>query len=143
MRHVSAVRVRAEIRRTAPQTRVEPYPRPVTAPDPALTTALDHLTLQVNPDNVMAVYKVFRDHAETLHRQLQELSNDTTIGLCGLDPVSRDAQVAFGAKVSQLLGIHWAHQRELEVAAEHVKQIALGYGHTEAEITAMMAARQR
>lgn len=134
MRLLTASRVRAEICEPPPQRHRASYPGVVTAPDPALTKALTHLSMQVNPDNVLAVYKAFRDHADALEKELKTLSIQTKIGLCGLDPVSADAAGSFGGKVGQLLELHWAHQRELVVAAEHLRRIALAYGHTEAEI---------
>lgn len=41
---------------------------------------------------------------------------------------------SIGGKIDALLEVHRAHQRELVVAADHLRQIALRYGHTEAEI---------
>lgn len=92
--------------------------------------------MQVNRDNILAVHKVFRDHADELERELRLLSLTAKIGLCGGDPVSAVAAGAgsFGGKVGELLDVHRAHQRELVVAADHLRQIALSYGHTEAEI---------
>lgn len=119
-----------------PGRRAPLYPRRVTAPDPALAKALDDLTLQVNPDNVVSVHKVFRDHARALDDCLTELSQSVRIGLCGLDPISEDAASdrSFGGKVQELLTVHRAHQRELVVSAEHLRRVAANYGFTESEI---------
>lgn len=112
----------------------------MTAPDPALTQALDHLAMQVNPDNVLAVHKVFRDHAGELLDYLMKMRGQAQMGLCGGDPISREAAVAFNHKIAELLKVHWAHQQELVVAADHLRSIALSYGITEEEISRSLVA---
>lgn len=113
----------------------------MTAQDPALTQALDRLTMQVNPDNVLAVHKAFRDHASELFDYLTFVSSETQVGLCGGDPISKDAAMAFGSKISGLLKVHWAHQRELDAAANHLRSIAHSYGITDDEITRSFASK--
>lgn len=98
----------------------------MTAPDPALTRALDHLTMQVDRDNVLAAHKAFRDHADALDAELRTRTLTTRLGLCGGDPVSSmvAGPASVGGKVDALLEVHRAHQRELVAAADHLRRIA-------------------
>jgi len=95
--------------------------------------------LQVDRTNVLAVHRAFREHADSLRTYLREIAVDTTIGLCGGDPVSRDAAQAFGGKIAQLLDAHWKHWHELDAVAVQLLATARNYGHTEDEITRSLA----
>lgn len=96
--------------------------------------------MQVNPDNVLAVHKAFRDHADDLRDYLMSVRGQAQVGRCGSDPVSEDASIAFGGKIAELLKVHWAHQQELEVAADHLRSIAQSYGIAEEQIARSVTA---
>ena len=105
--------------------------------DPAFQQALDKLLLQVDTDNVLAVGHAFQKYADDLRSELVRTRKDAQLGLCGMDPVSLDAvkPSSFGGKIDQLLDVHWKHWEELAAVVDRLRETALSYGHTEAEIS--------
>ncbi|TCK20777.1 hypothetical protein EV378_4740 [Pseudonocardia endophytica] len=91
---------------------------------------------QVNTDNVLAVHRAFRDHANELLTYLQEARGDIGIGLCGLDPVSREVlkPESLAGKAQSLFEAHWRHWEELDAVASRLIDTARTYGRTEDEI---------
>lgn len=104
--------------------------------DPAFQQAMDKLLLQVNADNVLVVHQTFRQHADDLQFELQQITNSIQVGLCGGDPVSADAAKAFNGKLGQLNDVHWQHWEELSAVASLLRATARSYGKSEEEISA-------
>ena len=104
---------------------------------------MDKLLLQVNPDNVLAAHKVFRQHSDDLRLYLAGLAA-TDFRKCGDDPVSADAMAdtSFGGKVSNLIRVHRLHQEELEAVADRLYDTALSYGYTDEDIRKSMSAER-
>ena len=100
--------------------------------------------VQVDRDNVLAVHRAFRDHANELRKCLMDVGFEVQLGLCGGDPVSRDAAGprGFGGKIATLLDVHWKHWKELDAVANELQQTARTYGHTEDDITQSLAAKK-
>lgn len=101
----------------------------------------DDLLTQVNPDNVLEVHAALRAQADELEYVLTEAQYTVQIGRCGGDPVSADAEIAFNAKITDMLAVHWAHQREIAEAAGLLRRTALDYGHTDEEIARAITAQ--
>ena len=95
----------------------------------------DGLLVQVHPDNVLAAHAVLRRQADDLELALTDAQYATQVGRCGGDPISLDAQGAFNAKITDVLDVHWRHQQELDEAADLLHRTALGYGHTENDLS--------
>ncbi|WP_132430112.1 hypothetical protein [Pseudonocardia endophytica] len=112
--------------------------------DPAFRQAMDGLMLQVDRTNVLAVHRAFREHADSLRAYLYEVQVNAAIGLCGGDPVSRDAAgpQSFGGKVGKLIGVHWKHWEELDAVAGELRETARTYGHTDEEIARSLASER-
>ncbi len=100
---------------------------------------MDKLLLQVNADNILGVHQAFRQHADDLQFELQQISNSVQVGLCGGDPTSIDAAKAFNGKIDQLLDAHWQQWEELSTVASLLRATARSYGKTEEEITASLS----
>lgn len=98
--------------------------------------------LQVDQDNVLAVHRVFQDHADNLRLYLRDVGVNCVFGLCGGDPVSRAAasRESFGGKIGKLIDVHWRHWEELEAVAGELRAAARAYGRTEEEITRSLTA---
>lgn len=103
----------------------------------------DGLLTQVDPDNVLAVHAVLRRQADDLASVLRDAQNTTTIGRCGGDPTSADAEVAFNAKITDVFDLHWQHQKEIDEAAALLRKTALLYGHTEDDLARALGAQDR
>lgn len=102
---------------------------------------LDGLTTQVTPENVLAVHAALRTQADELRQILRDAQYSVQIGRCGGDPISADAATAFNAKLTDVLAVHWAHQREIDKAASALRQIARDYGHTDEAIAQAVTAQ--
>lgn len=111
------------------------YARTVTL-SPEQHRSIEGLVAQVNVDNVLQVGALLRKQADDLKAGLVRAGQDLVVQRCGDDPVSRDAQQLFQAKVEQILAVHWAHWREIMAACDALRSSAHGYGHTEAAVVA-------
>ncbi|MDQ4117325.1 MAG: hypothetical protein M3235_10245 [Actinomycetota bacterium] len=104
--------------------------------DPAFQQAMDKLMLQVDADNVLAVGRVFRVHADDLKLELKKIERQTTLGLCGMDPVSTEVlkDASIGGKLRELVAVHWRHWEELSAVAAALEDCARSYGFNEDHI---------
>lgn len=99
----------------------------------------DALRLQVDPDNVMAVMRVLVTESDRLLDTVRRARlRGPWVGQCGSDPVSRDAASAFNQRIDQLVEQCRRYAEELGEAGHSLAGIAKDYGHTEAEIQAVL-----
>lgn len=99
--------------------------------------AINNVRLQVNPDNILKVRKVFLDEAARIREFLQSLQSDGQyVGLCGGDPLSIEAARAFNRRIDRELRQARRYGEQLEAAGRSLEKIARDYGYTEAQIRA-------
>ena len=91
-------------------------------------TASDTLMTQIDQDNVLAAYRVFREQAENMQITITEAAWMNDIPRCGEDVISRDAKAVFQPKIDEILHVHAAHQKEVHEAAERLREAAVQYG---------------
>jgi hypothetical protein len=107
-------------------------------------SASDSLMAQVHVDNVLAVHALLTAQAESMSRALRGANQLRAVPRCADDVVSVDAQKLFQAKIDQILDIHQAHLDEVVEAAERLREAALQYRYTDADIAGALApARER
>ena len=81
----------------------------MTAPEvgahrPQLDAAVGALALQVNRETVLAARAALLAEADRLDTALRDKHSDLTgVGLCGGDPVSPEAALAFNERISALV----------------------------------------
>ena len=106
-------------------------------PDGSTRAAVDHVALQVTPDNVLRARAALLRDAERINDHLRTIRGEGwhMIGLCGGDPISEQAQVAFARKI-QDHAIQPAKQyvAELLSGAEQLARVARSYGIAEQRI---------
>ncbi len=92
--------------------------------------------MNVNRDNVLQARAVILTEAEDLMRYMQdEFLNSEPIGLCGGDPISRDAKRLFTAKIQDnVLAPTQQYIQRLQELAEELAGTARSYGLTEQQI---------
>lgn len=93
--------------------------------------------MNVNRDNVLQARAVILAEAEDLMRFLQDKfgPDRLLIGLCGGDPISRDAQRLFTGKIQDnVLAPTQQYIARLQDIAEQLAATARSYGFTEAQI---------
>lgn len=107
--------------------------------------AIEHLVMQVTPDNVLAAHRAFQNHADELGDYLKRARRNMNFGPCGGDPVSADTMKSnsFAGKIDQLMKVHQDQQEELEAAANRLAEVARSYGYTDDDIARAMNAKQR
>jgi hypothetical protein len=100
--------------------------------------ALDSVAMQVTPENVLQARAALLTNAEKINDYLRSADRAgwQLIGLCGGDPISRQAQVAFSHRIQQH-AIQPAEQyvAELLKGAEQLAEVARSFGVTEQRIT--------
>ena len=101
---------------------------------PEQQRSIDGLVAQVNVDNVLQVARLLRRQADDIERTLVERAWQLRVVPCGNDPVSRDAQELFQAKIDQIIDVHWAHWEELQAAVDALRHSADRYRFTEDEL---------
>ncbi len=74
--------------------------------------------------------------ADRLEDVLRRHGEQAVVGLCGGDPVSRDAARAFNERIGAFLVQYRAHLEGLRAGGQALDATARAYGHTEAQITA-------
>jgi len=91
---------------------------------------------QITVTNVLQTHAALTKQADAMQIALVDASlNLTNIPRCGEDPVSKDAQRAFQAKIDLILRMHNAHLAELREACERLRQAAVQYGLIEDDVT--------
>ncbi len=64
-----------------------------------MASSLDHLGLQVNPENVLKVRAMLMAEADRLYHDMWRYEPQSMVRLCGGDPVSRQAMDGFNVKI--------------------------------------------
>jgi uncharacterized protein YukE len=118
-----------------------PGPPPAATPAPdwrsSLSSAVSNVNLQVTPDNVLDVRKILLQEAERLQRVSGiNLTTTQLVGLCGGDPVSQQAQVAFSQRIELRIQQCRDYANELQRAGNSLEQVAKNYGYNEEQIEA-------
>jgi len=93
---------------------------------------------RVTAENVLQLHSAVTGEHDRLAKVLMTSRNEPA-QRCGDDPVSYDAQAAFGAKVGALFEAVTAHVDRLGTQAEELAAAAKSYGFTEQEIAAAVA----
>ncbi|WP_232662810.1 hypothetical protein [Pseudonocardia sp. TRM90224] len=102
---------------------------------PKLDAAVASVAMQVNRDNVLKARAVLMAEADRLDDVLTNARNNNPgIGLCGGDPVSRDAQAAFNERIEALFEGCKQYNSDLREAASALDETARFYGYTDDEI---------
>lgn len=101
----------------------------------ATAAALSAVLLQVNPENVLEVRRVVLDAARRLKTgYTQNLLAAEYVGLCGGDPVSEQAQVAFSDRIAQISDSLAIFGNRLEETGRELSRLARSYGYTDADM---------
>ncbi|WP_232661383.1 hypothetical protein [Pseudonocardia sp. TRM90224] len=102
---------------------------------PRLDAAVAHLALQVNRENVLKARAALLAEADRLDAIVEtHIASWKGMGLCGGDPVSRDAQAAFNERTLALIDGCFSYNRDLRQAAHALDETARFYGYTDDEI---------
>ena len=91
--------------------------------------------VQVDRANVLKVGSVFRDEAIRLRNVLAD-ADGLSAGLCGGDPVSKDAALAFTQRAQALIKAYRGYVDDLDRLATELADSARAYGHAEGDIRA-------
>ncbi|BBG04286.1 MULTISPECIES: hypothetical protein [Pseudonocardia] len=91
---------------------------------------------QINITNVLQARAALMEQVDSIQFALNNASLDlTAIPRCGDDPVSRDAQKIFQAKINHILDTHGAYLVELYEACARLDEAAVQYGLVEGDNT--------
>lgn len=104
--------------------------------DPGLSSRLDTLGMQINPENVLGARRELLAEADRLEREFKWRQDRALVRLCGGDPVSRDAMLAFNERIDAFLAGYRAYYGSLRAAADRLAVTAREYGIAEARIEA-------
>jgi uncharacterized protein YukE len=98
------------------------------------------LGFEVTPENVLDAYAVIAAEVQRLTDSLEKYRTRTArgMGLCGGDPVSRDASASFTAAGLQLAAKCKVDVARLDGVAQNLKAIALAYGKTDDQIAGVL-----
>jgi hypothetical protein len=103
----------------------------------ATAAALSNVLLQVTPENVLEVRKTLLTAAERLKDYwVQTVVGAEYVGLCGGDPVSEQAAIAFSDRIAQTTDSISVFGIELRRAGEQLSELARAYGYSEAQVEA-------
>ena len=114
----------------------------MTAPDAGahrtqLDAAVRTLALQVNRDTVLKARAALLAEADRLDTALRDKHSDLTgVGLCGGDPVSPEAALAFNERINALVKSCLEYNQDLRSSAAALDATARTYGYTDYEIAA-------
>lgn len=100
----------------------------------AMAADLDHLGMQVTPENVLQVRNVLKAEAVRLSDVMRVNDYKLRVDLCGGDPVSADASRGFNAKLDNLRAQCSGYVKALRDAVKVLEQTAATYGRSEQEI---------
>ena len=101
--------------------------------------AVNGVAMQVTPENVLQARAALLKHAEYLYDVAIAPQNSAMplVGLCGGDPISSQAQIAFEQKIQDnAVAPALKFVAELRKGAEQLTQTARGYGFTDEQIAA-------
>jgi len=98
--------------------------------------ALAAASMEVTPANVLQVAAVLLTEADRLDTVLREKMDRAVVGLCGGDPVSREAADAFNERIRDLRNQCQAYNDELRAAGRALQDTARDYGISEEQIAA-------
>jgi hypothetical protein len=103
----------------------------------AKAAAFDRLGLQVTPENVLAVYQGLATEAARLNAAVFEFQHENYQGmpLPGTDPISHWVKPGFDQTTDKLITRCQADVDDLQSIADNVREAAITYGKSEAEIT--------
>jgi len=101
-----------------------------------LDAAVRALALQVNRDTVLKARAALLAEARRLDLELDQRKLGSEVGLCGSDPVSPEAAVAFNERIDALVMSCRAYNGHLRMAATALDATARAYGYTDDEIAA-------
>lgn len=90
--------------------------------------------LRVDRDNVLQLRAGILAEADRLDRDLALARRDCQVGLCGGDPVSPEAAVAFNSRIDSWLDHCAQYIKALRESANTLDDSARRYGYTESEI---------
>ncbi|MEU6696690.1 hypothetical protein [Pseudonocardia sp. NPDC046786] len=96
-------------------------------------TASDSLMTQIHIGNVLQTHAALEQQAIAVQLALHDASDLRSIPRCGDDPISRDAQKMFQAKIDHILDTHDVYLAELREACTRLKEAAVQYGLVEDE----------
>lgn len=96
-------------------------------------SASDSLMLQVDVENVMAVYQRLDEQVRALRTKRHDVLNLKNVPPCAEDPVSLDAVTVFQPKIDSITKIHAEYVTEIAEARDRLKRAAQEYGLLEQE----------
>lgn len=94
--------------------------------------------MNVTPENVLQARAVVLAEAEDLRRFVRDRFGDSVkvVGLCGGDPISREAQILFAQKIREsVIRPTMQYVERLEEIGDQLAATARAYGFTEQQIT--------
>lgn len=104
-----------------------------------MRAAINHVRMQVNPENILQVRKLFLEEAERVLAFVTTCEKDTEyVGLCGGDPLSPEAADALNRRIRHELLQARRYGSQLESAGRSLERTAREYGYTEAQIKASL-----
>jgi uncharacterized protein YukE len=98
--------------------------------------------MNVTPENVLQARAVIAAEADSFSRYVADhlIGDSHLVGLCGGDPISRDAQDPFNKKIDEnALAPAQQYVRVLRKIADQLADIARSFGITEQRIEASLA----
>lgn len=103
--------------------------------DPSLAASLDHLGMQVNPENVLQIRAALLTEADRLDSLLGRHGRTLRIRAPAPDPVSGPTEALLNPKIDRLTDQFKAYVHALKAAGGVLKATAQQYGYTEQQIT--------
>lgn len=102
--------------------------------DPSLAASLDHLGMQVNPENVLQIRTALLAEAERLADMLRVHSWELRVRAPAPDPVSEAAEATLNPKIDRLAAQFQAYVDALKNAGGVLEATARTYGYTEQQV---------
>lgn len=106
-----------------------------------MQVALNHVRMQVTPENILKVRALFLTEAERVTDVIRGLTLGRGVESCGGDPLSPEAAKAFNRRIAHELEQARLYGLRLQQAGEELGRIARKYGHSDAEIERSFKAR--
>jgi hypothetical protein len=101
---------------------------------------LSGMGMRVTPENVLQLRNAMDAEVERLFNLLRRHQVNLRVGECGTDPLSRPVADVFNRKIQSLVDQTNAYITELSGVRDALHQVAVSYGHTEADIGASFRA---